>query len=260
MHKLLLTTVVIAITFGAAVSRGATYNNAGDNWIRVEACRISFLIPRNLKRTNREGVDSCIAEFANGKMTLSIDYGWYGGPGVNTGALQLKKESITVDGRMGQLVTYIDSLYARKNPLQKYVAHMYVVVKPADANGLMTTSLMMTVRGDSEKKQEIARRVFSSVHFQSPHAEQAQNKDIVLVGTVTEIYPVAGLLKWWAVVVHVDRVVSGEFSGTTFTFTIHSPSLAGLKIGRAYVVKAKWTDKGYVVDESSLTEMRTQEK
>src|SRR4030095_6501945 len=47
-------------------------NNADDNWIRVEACRISFLIPQNLKRTSREGVDSCIAEFANGKMTLSI--------------------------------------------------------------------------------------------------------------------------------------------------------------------------------------------
>ena len=261
MHKLLLITFVIAITLGAGFSHGVTYNNADDDWIRVEACRISFLLPRNLKRTSSEGVDSCVAEFEDGKMTLYIDYGWYGSPGDNTGGLQLKKESITVDGKMGQLVTYIDdSLYARKNPLQKYVAHMYVVVKPADADSVMTTSLMMNVRGDSEKKQEIARRIFGSVQFQSPHAEQAQNKDIVLVGTVTEIYPVAGLLKRWAVSVHVDRVVSGEFSGTTFTFTIHSPSLAGLQVGRAYVINARWADKGYVVDESSLTEMHTRAK
>jgi len=176
MHKLLLTTVLIAITFGAGLSRGATYDNAGDNWIRVEACSISFLIPRNLKRTSREGVDSCVAEFTDDKMTLSIDHGWYGGPGTN------------------------------------------------------------------------------------PHAEQAQNKDIEFVGTVTKIYPVEGLLERWAILVHVDRVVSGEFSGTTFTFAIHSPSQAGLKVGRAYPVKAKWTDKGYVVDEPSLTEMRTEAK
>jgi len=53
------------------------------------------------------------------------------------------------------------------------------------------------------------------------------SKDIVFVGTVMKIYPVAGLRKNWAVVVHVDRVASGEFSGTTFTFTIHSPWMAG---------------------------------
>jgi hypothetical protein len=81
-------------------------------------------------------------------------------------------------------------------------------------------------------------------------------KDIVLVGTVTKIYPVAGLLRNWVVVVHVDRVASGEFSGSTFTFTIHSPSTAGLRVGRAYAINAKWADGGYVIDEFTLKEVR----
>jgi hypothetical protein len=76
-------------------------------------------------------------------------------------------------------------------------------------------------------------------------------KDLVLVGTVTEIHQrhAARSLKNWAVVVRIAKVVSGEFSGKTFTFAIHSPARAGLQVGQTYTIKATWTDKGYVVDE-----------
>src|SRR5258708_38723535 len=79
-------------------------------------------------------------------------------------------------------------------------------------------------------------------------------KDLVLIGTVTKIYPFASPIvrRSWAVRAHVDRVVSGTFSGTTFTFTVHSPAQAGLRVGRAYTIKAHWTIEGYVVDESTL--------
>jgi len=79
-------------------------------------------------------------------------------------------------------------------------------------------------------------------------------KDLVFIGTVTKICPI-GLphsRRNWAVRTHVDRIVSGSFSGETFTFTVHSPAQSGLRVGRAYTIKAKWTDDGYVVDESSL--------
>lgn len=78
-----------------------------------------------------------------------------------------------------------------------------------------------------------------------------ESKDLVLVGTVTKIDPTAAThsRKNWGVVVHVDKVVSGKFTGTTFTFTIHSPSLAGLQVGKTYTIKATWTDAGYVVDD-----------
>lgn len=92
-----------------------------------------------------------------------------------------------------------------------------------------------------------------SQRFDRAQAASTILKDLVLVGTVTEIYSLSAprSVKKWAVVVHVDRVVSGEFSGTTFTFTIHSPSRAGLRVGRSYTIKATWTADGYVVDEGS---------
>ena len=75
--------------------------------------------------------------------------------------------------------------------------------------------------------------------------------DLQFIGTVTKIYPLASIRsrKNWAVLTHVDRVVSGDFSGTTFSFAIHSPTLSGLQVGRTYTIKATWIDKGYVVDE-----------
>jgi hypothetical protein len=77
-------------------------------------------------------------------------------------------------------------------------------------------------------------------------------RDLVFIGTVTEIRPASAArsLRNWAVVAHVDKLVAGEFSGTTFTFAIHSPARAGLRVGQAYTIKARWTAEGYVVDES----------
>src|SRR6266567_7935653 len=69
-------------------------------------------------------------------------------------------------------------------------------------------------------------------------------KDLVLIGTITRIYPFsapATVQRRWAVRAHVDRVVSGTFSGDTFTFTVHSPAQSGLRVGRAYTIKATWT-------------------
>ena len=79
----------------------------------------------------------------------------------------------------------------------------------------------------------------------------AKEGDLEFIGTVTKIYPLASIRsrRNWAVAMHVDKVVSGNFSGTTFTFAIHSPTLSGLQVGQTYTIKATWIDKGYVVDE-----------
>ncbi|SRR6266404_345817 len=83
-------------------------------------------------------------------------------------------------------------------------------------------------------------------------------KDLVLIGTVTKIYPFASPIvrRSWAVRAHVDRVVSGTFSGKTFTVTVHSPATAGLRVGRTYSIKATWTIEGYVVNEFALKQVR----
>jgi hypothetical protein len=80
-------------------------------------------------------------------------------------------------------------------------------------------------------------------------------KDLVFIGTITKLYPFSApetVRRRWAVRAHVDRVVSGTFSGDTFTFTVHSPVQSGLRVGRAYTIKVTWTIEGYVVDESTL--------
>jgi hypothetical protein len=90
-----------------------------------------------------------------------------------------------------------------------------------------------------------------------PHGTILKSKDLVLVGTIMEINPRAGGVsrKNWAVVVRVERVVAGEFSGMTFTFAIHSPAMSGLRLGQAYTIKATWTPEGYVVG-STVEEAR----
>jgi hypothetical protein len=77
-------------------------------------------------------------------------------------------------------------------------------------------------------------------------------KEIVLVGTVRDVVPndhEHQVLEGWTVTVAVDRVVSGGFSGPTFTFDIHSPGRAGLRIGKSCTIKARWTDNRYVAIE-----------
>ncbi len=170
----LIATLVIAT---AAGNTGyAQRRSATDDWTSIQACQIIFQIPRNLKRNRREGIDSCIVEFENRNMLLSIDYGRYGGAEKTSDVtLGFKEQSLPVGGKTGMLATYIDnSLYARNHPERKYVAHVFVVVESVEGQRLpngtslepTVTSLMMTVRGHSARDLDIADRIFRSVRFQ----------------------------------------------------------------------------------------------
>lgn len=76
MRRLLTSTVFIAITCVAGFNHSAAQKQVvSDEWVRVKVCKMSFLIPGDLKRTNAMGVDSCVAEFASDKMRLYLDYG-----------------------------------------------------------------------------------------------------------------------------------------------------------------------------------------
>jgi len=77
-------------------------------------------------------------------------------------------------------------------------------------------------------------------------------QDLVFIGTVTKIYPAPSRhsRRNWAVVTRVDRVVSGAFSGKTFSFMVHSPAQMGLRVGRAYTLKATRSEGGYLVDDT----------
>ena len=91
-------------------------------------------------------------------------------------------------------------------------------------------------RGTNAKKTDPARPPASAK--ESPRA-----KDLVLVGTVIKVVlrnHEPSEKERWAVTVTIDRIVSGEVSGPTFTFAIHSPGRAGLRLASC-TVKATWT-------------------
>ena len=104
-------------------------------------------------------------------------------------------------------------------------------------------------------------RAFGRAQSASSGAEP-RPYDLTLVGTITKLSPVAARRsrRRWAVVARVESVESGEFAGATFTFTVHSPALAGLRVNRAYLIKATKTEGGYLVDELRLEEVRGREK
>src|SRR4051812_2249075 len=72
------------------------------------------------------------------------------------------------------------------------------------------------------------------------------SQDLVLVGTMTAIRPVhvPRSRQRWEVTVKVDKVLSGDVSGSTFSFAVHSATKAGLQLGGTYTIKATWNGSG----------------
>jgi hypothetical protein len=134
-------------------------------WKRVAACQMRFLIPQDLKKQPGNGIDSCFAEFRNGKMRLAIDAGTLGNGGFakDETMLDFVEESVVVDGKKVQLITYKDG---RTKSKRKFVAELYVVLYQAKPNETQRSAfLYMTVHGNSEKEIEIAKQIFHSIHF-----------------------------------------------------------------------------------------------
>jgi hypothetical protein len=163
MKRLSLTTVLIIATV-AGNWRDVRANGQSDDWITAQACHLSLQLPQNLKRNRHEGIDSCVAEFENGEMFLSLDYGTWGGAATkNENTLNFAEESFVVDGKTGVLATYV--MYIGNHRERKYLAHLYLVIEPAQGPYGRPTSLMVTVIGRRAKDLDIARRIFRSVRF-----------------------------------------------------------------------------------------------
>jgi hypothetical protein len=69
------------------------------------------------------------------------------------------------------------------------------------------------------------------------------------VGTVTKIVALNTTLPNWGVTLSVARVVRGAYAEETFTFMVHSPSLAGLEVGHQYAIDATSENGRYAVDQ-----------
>jgi hypothetical protein len=111
MKRLILSTVFIATAFAVpAFDHAAAQNQAAnDEWVTVHVCHVSLLIPKDLKRTDTQGVDSCVAEFTNEKIRLYLDYGHYTGPKEKSVRdFDFKEQSIMVGGKTARVATYND--------------------------------------------------------------------------------------------------------------------------------------------------------
>jgi hypothetical protein len=77
-------------------------------------------------------------------------------------------------------------------------------------------------------------------------------RDLTFLGTVTKIEAAdtGDPRKEWVVTTRVDKVLSGDFSGSQFSFAIHSPAKSGLEMGKQYRIRATGTPEGYIVDGS----------
>src|SRR5262245_59600304 len=71
-------------------------------------------------------------------------------------------------------------------------------------------------------------------------APASSGPDLTFLGTVTriEIADTGDPRKEWVVTTKVDKVLSGSFTGSQFSFAIHSPSKSGLAVGKQYSIQA----------------------
>ena len=167
MFRLLVSLLFLTL---AQMSVGLTCGQAQSStvppgWETVGACQIRFRIPHDLKNQHVKGIDSCFAEFRNGKMRLAIDASGLGGGGFTKAEsmLDFVEESVVIDGKKVQIITYKDG---RTKSKRKFVAGLYVVLYEAKPKETQTSVfLYMTVAGNSEKEIEIAKQIFRSIHF-----------------------------------------------------------------------------------------------
>ena len=164
MKYIVLSLAFVFAAHGPGVGRQK--KTADGAWVQVSVCQITVLLPPDMRKLESESIDSCVAEFSNGTMSLALDFGSYSSAHNKSKAdLQYKRESVTIGGKPGTLETFIDESAWGQLSAKKYVAHAHVVTIPGSRSE-MGASLMLTVRGKTAEAQKIARRIFDSVRFQ----------------------------------------------------------------------------------------------
>lgn len=88
----------------------------------------------------------------------------------------------------------------------------------------------------------------------APASADTRSEDLVFLGRVTSIAiaDTGNPRREWVVTTKVERVLSGSFSGSHFSFAVHSPAKSGLEVGKHYSIRATRTPSGYRVDETPV--------
>jgi hypothetical protein len=133
------------------------------DWQKISRCTLTFFAPESLKDLKTQADDSCVASFEDEHLRVSLDYGSFSLKYEKSVTKQnFKEETVEIDGRKCQLVTFLDtSPYAKANRHRRYVAGLYVEVK----NEPIRRALNMTISGESKKHLETAKQIFRSLKF-----------------------------------------------------------------------------------------------
>ena len=79
---------------------------------------------------------------------------------------------------------------------------------------------------------------------------EESNEDLIFSGKITSIQlsPSSESFLNYIVIMHINQIIKGDFRGKQFNFRVHSPSRSELEMAHTYIVKAKSSPDGYIVD------------
>jgi hypothetical protein len=156
--------LLLFVTFFGINLRAQDGAVAPPGWRSIRVCSIGFFAPNELKKQDVGGGDSCNATYENGVLRLSIARGVFDGRQKKYDtSLKYTEESVEIDGRKAQLVTYASSSQY-VSPSRKYIAVVYFDL--SGSQDAAKTSLTLTVAAKGEKGIETAKQIFRTIKFQ----------------------------------------------------------------------------------------------
>ena len=156
--------LILSCPFGLARQQSGT-----ETWVKANVCGITFLLPPDMKNLNSKGVDSCVADFSNGSMSVMVDFGFYGGAHKQSKTdRDFNERPMLIGGKQGTVATYIDdSSFAHQFPGRRYVVYAHVFVKAADRRDPlpMDTTLDFVIFGKTLDAQRTGERILCTLVF-----------------------------------------------------------------------------------------------
>jgi hypothetical protein len=160
-----LIVVLLFITQTAGVNNAQT-SNLKRNWKQFKKCYFTFSAPRTLKDLKTKGTDSCVGDFEDENIKIMFDYGWYGGKEKKRDyMLDFHEQTIEIDGKPGQLTTYIFNDQPNHRNAKKYRSSIYVELGGSRENGNTVTSLVMIIAVKKKEDWETAKEIFKTIKF-----------------------------------------------------------------------------------------------
>ncbi len=163
MFKLLLMSFTLIIATGfIGLTDCYSQNIPAKGQKKVDKCGISFIIPKNLKDKKVQGIDSCVAEFKNKTMQLSMEYGSHTSIPEDYIKHFTKKELLEIDGKKATLITevYNYAQYSSRNTA--FSSYLYIVVSESEFG---KNALNIIISSKKQSDLDTAKQIFQSIRF-----------------------------------------------------------------------------------------------